>query len=631
MRLLITLLALTASIAANATSSRPNILWITLEDVSADLGCYGNDYANTPRIDALATQGLRYSRCWANAGMCAVARATLITGMYPPSTSAQNMRSRVTLPESIKAYSQYFREAGYYCSNHTKTDYNWEAPSEAWDSMDANWRQHGWNGRSGGQPFFTVINITDTHSSQIYWRGEEKWKRRYEALAPAHRHDPDQAPVPPFYPDTPAFRADIARYYDNLSYADLLVGEILDQLEADGLAEDTIVFLYSDHGRGMPRTKGWCFETSLRVPFIVRMPERFQALSPAEPGSTIDRLVSFVDFAPTAMELCQIDIPDNMQGVPFLGNSVPPAKPYAFAYRDRMDERVDLIRAVTDGRYKYIRNYLPHLPWFHHQTRQYPSTQPSYLIWHQMANTGELSGDAAIYMARERPREQLFDLESDPYELNDLAEDPAHAAKLEELRRALRDWQDEILDLGFMPESEWSRIESQGDLRSRHTIARESADRYPLDTIRETAEWVGDGPQHLGAQLRRLTAPHPATRYWAALGILASHDETDPKRLRPALQKAMRDTSYSVQIVAAETLCRLGDSQRSLDTLIAALHHPKPYISLQAANALDHLDTLALPARPRIEAFLAGDGPVGDGDNFPAWTLQKTFEHWDGK
>ena len=334
------------------------------------------------------------------------------------------MRSDVRLPDFIRAFPEYLRKQGYFCSNHVKTDYNWQAPESTWDRQHRDWSDHGWRQRKAGQPFFTVINITDTHSSQLYYRGEKNWKRRVAQLPPNQVHDPAKVNVPPYYPDAREVRGDLARYYDNISYADRLVGKVLEQLEADGLDDNTIVFFFSDHGRGMPRSKSWCFESSLRVPLIVRFPEKYRPLAPTAVGGTVDRLVAFVDFAPTVLSLCGVEIPQHFQGTAFLGKQAGPAHRYAFAYRDRMDERYELIRAATDGRYKYIRNFLPHLPWFHEQTRNYPRLQPTYVKWHELANAGELSGSAAIYMAHSKPREQLFDLARDPHELENLAGAP---------------------------------------------------------------------------------------------------------------------------------------------------------------------------------------------------------------
>lgn len=605
--------------AENENVERPNVLWITLEDMSPDLACYGDPIAVTPQIDALAKRGVRYARVWSNAGMCAPARATLITGMYPPSTGAQNMRSDVKLPDFVRAFPEYLRHQGYYCSNHVKTDYNWQAPASTWDRQHQDWVDQGWRQRKADQPFFTVINITDTHSSQLYYRGERNWKRRVAQLPLNQVHDPRKIIVPPYYPDTPEVRGDLARYYDNISYADGVVGKILRQLEEDDLADDTIVFFFSDHGRGMPRSKSWCFESSLRVPLIVHFPEKYQHLAPAADGEIIERLVSFVDLAPTVLSLCGIDLPDHFQGTAFLGSQAGTAEKYAFAFRDRMDERYELIRAVTDGRFKYIRNYLPHLPWFHEQTRNYPRSQPTYLKWHELSGKGELSGPTAIYMAHSKPREQLFDLSSDPHELENLANSPRHQETLQRLRGALQNWMVGIDDLGFMPEPQWfTRFEEVGDNRPRHTIVRESPEHYPLRKIMAVADLVGaEGPDVLRQQRESLVSTDPAIRYWAATGLVAQ--PSVGRAELEVLEATLDDPIPSCQIAAAQALLTHTSKPHALDVIVNLLTHEQLYVDLLAANALEHVGEAANPASRKLQQL--GQTSQSRSDQAGGWVV----------
>jgi N-sulfoglucosamine sulfohydrolase len=372
-----------------AAADRPNILWIVLEDLSPELGCYGDPYAVTPHIDRLASQSAVYTKAFSNAGSCAPARSTLITGMYPPAIGTHHMRSEGLPPPFVKGFPEYLQQAGYHTSNHSKQDYNWIAPASTWNANDNNWREKGWRLR-GDKPFFTVINIMETHSSQVYQPWVD-WESRRASLDPAQRHDPAKAIVPPYYPDTPETREVLKRYADNVTYADRIVGDILEHLEADGLAEETIVFFYADHGTGLPRSKSFQFESSLRVPLMVRFPRKYQQMAPVAAGGRVERLVAFIDFAPTVLSLAGVEIPEHFQGDPFLGTARQGfPKQYVYGYRDRMDERYELIRSVRDGRFKYIRNYFPHLPWFHHQTRLYPSTNPLLEAWHRLSRAGEL-------------------------------------------------------------------------------------------------------------------------------------------------------------------------------------------------------------------------------------------------
>ena len=581
--------------AAPAMAERPNILWIVFEDISLNIGAYGDSYASTPVLDRLAEQSVLYARAFSNAGVCAPARSTLITGMYPPAIGTHHMRSNGIPPPEVRGFTELLRESGYYTSNHVKTDYNWKQPASTWDAISADWRKDGWRQRDG-KPFFCVVNITDTHSSQIYhpWSG---WPQRHEALPESQRHKPEGAAVPPYYPATGEVRGAYARYADNISYADRLVGEVLEQLEEDGLSDSTIVFFYSDHGAGMPRSKSFLFESSTHVPLLVRFPEEFAQWAPTEPGGQTDRIVSFVDFAPTALSLAGIGAPSRFHGTAFLGPHAGPPRSHVFGYRDRLDERYEFIRSVRGERFKYIRNYLPHLPWFHGQTRLYPSTHPVTVALHEGAARGLLDEPTALHMARRKPREQLFDLRADPHEINNLAEDAAYRAELERLRAAHRQWVLEHRDLGFLPESEmWLRYEG--------AAAKAFADDpslYPLERILETADWVGLGKEFAGRQVRRLADTDATVRFWAAVGLRASGAATQSSQ--EALARALDDPSEAVRTVAAETLCHAGNCREPLRILAKQLDHSDEWVRLRAVNALHRLGDRTDRLRDRLEAF----------------------------
>lgn len=607
LRLLPLFLLASAALAAG----RPNILWIVFEDLNPEIGAYGDPYAITPHLDAFATQSVLYTRAYSNGGACAPARSTLITGMYPTSIGTQHMRSEGKPPAYVRAFTEYLREAGYYCSNHAKQDYNWIAPPTAWDVNDNDWREKGWKQR-GDKPFFTVININDTHSSQTYhpWA---QWRQRREALAPGERHDPAKAVVPPYYPDKPETREILARYADNVTFADRKVGEILAALEADGLADDTIVFFYSDHGTGLPRSKSFQFASSTHVPLLIRFPERFDSLAPSRPGGRVERLVSFVDFAPTVLGLAGVDAPAYFQGEPFLGPKTGFPKQFVYGYRDRMDERYEFIRSVMDGRFHYIRNYYPHLPWFHDQTRLYPSTNPILEVWHALANAGKLTGPEAVYMAKSKPREQLFEMREDPHEVRDRSGDPDYAGVLAKLRKAYREWTFRTRDLGFLPEEEmWRRFDGG---------AAEAFDAdpslYPLERIVETADSTD-----LDLQIERLADSDPTVRFWAAVGLVAQGDAA--QAAKPALREALDDEAPSVQAMAAQALCAMGECERPLAILAELLEDERPYVALRAANAIDHLDDRAKPLLPKLEAYTASTAQLEGRDFF----REAPFPHW---
>lgn len=591
MRMLPALLALALSPAAIAADARPNILWITCEDMSANLGCYGDTYAVTPNIDRLATQGVRYTRAFAPIGVCAPSRSSLILGMFAPSVGTQHMRCQGLLPDSIKPFPWYLRQVGYYTTNNVKTDYNYPHPKDTWDasSNTAHWRN-----RKPGQPFFSVFNFTSTHESQIRLP-EDEYRQRTSNFTPEEFHDPAKAPLPPYHPDTPEVRKDWARYYDMITFMDHQVADILKQLDEDGLGDSTIVMYFSDHGAGMPRSKRWLYDSSTHVPMILRVPPAYRDLVgiPDGPGETTDRLVSFVDFGPSLLSLAGVPIPGHMQGQPFFGPRATAPREYVHGFRDRMDERPDMSRSVRDRRFKYIRNFRPDLPWTSDwQCVTYMYEMPTMQVWQRLADEGKLSGPQAIFLSPRKPPEELYDTEADPFEIHNLAADPAHRETLDRLRAELARWQKSILDLSFLPEA---------DLRSRfgdeapYAAVRRDPALYPYDAIREVAERAAGDDNAAIAQLTEdLRHPDPAARTWAAVG-LAGRGQAAASAL-PALDRAAdQDTAPWVRVAADEAITRIAESHTdnhnaAVGRLIAAMEHPNPWVRHAAAIALDRLD-----------------------------------------
>ncbi|HYF01094.1 MAG TPA: sulfatase, partial [Planctomycetota bacterium] len=463
--------------AALQEAPKPNILWITCEDISPNLGCYGDAYAVTPNLDRLASQGVRYTRAFAPIGVCAPARSSLIMGVYATSVGSHPMRSRADRPDVVKCFPEYLRQAGYYCTNNSKTDYNFPPPAAAWDANDG--KAH-WKARKPGQPFFSVFNLTACHESQIRI-GEGAWKQRVATFAPGEVHDPAKAQIPPYHPDTPEVRKDWARYADAITLMDKQAGKILAELEAEGLADDTIVMFFSDHGAGMPRHKRWLYDSSLRVPMIVRVPERYKAWAPGAPGTASDRLITFVDYGPTVLHLAGVKVPAHMQGRPFLGPDLPAARDYVHGFRDRMDERVDMLRCVRDARYKYIRNYMPHRPWAQHVSYMYE--MPSMQAWQRLHDQGTLEGPPKRFFET-KPYEELYDTESDPHEIRNLAGTPELQPVLERMRAELDRWMLEIRDLGFLPEAD---LRSRFRGRAAYDAVREDPSSYPIDRLMAAA------------------------------------------------------------------------------------------------------------------------------------------------
>ncbi len=418
--------------------TRLNVLWISCEDISPDLGCYGDDYADTPNLDRLAAQGRRYTNTFVPFPVCAPTRSAIITGVHPGTLGSMHMRTKnkgyeAVPPPQVKCFAEYLRAAGYYCTNKSKTDYQFSAPFTAWD--ESHNRAH-WRNRPAEMPFFSVFNLTSTHESRC-------WPREGEKLI----HDPAKVVVPPYYPDTPVVRENLARYYDNITKMDGQVGEILEQLDEDGLAEQTVVFFWSDHGRGLPRCKRWPYDSGLRVPLIIRWPAGVKA------GSACDELVNLIDLAPTLLSLAGIQVPEYMQGRVLLGNETSKPREYVFGGRNRMDESSDdHIRTARDKRYRYIRNFKPDVPYA--QRIDYMEKMPIMQEWRRLNAEGKLKGPQKLFFQKTKPPEELYDIADDPYEINNLADSLEHQHVLKRMRSALQEWIKDTGDLGGTPEDE---------------------------------------------------------------------------------------------------------------------------------------------------------------------------------
>jgi N-sulfoglucosamine sulfohydrolase len=579
--------------AAQVTADRPNILWITIEDLQPIMGYHGYEYSKTPNLDNLASEGVRYSRAYASSPVCTPARSCIITGVHAPSQGTQHLRQEVPKSRDFRCYSEYLREAGYYCTNNVKEDYNFPTPAEAWDesSKDAHWRKRP----DASQPFFSIFNLTTTHQSQTRYVGEEL-KKRNNALPPELRHDPADAPMPPIYPDTPLVRENIAALFTQVTVMDQQVGDILKQLEEDGLAEDTIVFFYSDHGTGLPRGKRWLHDTGLQVPFIIKFPEKYRHLEPSAPGSVQNRIISFLDLAPTLMSMLDLPIPGYMQGQAFLGKQATGRRSSFFATRDRVDEVVEFGRSVREERFHYIRNFYPHRPRM--QRSWFSEITPIRKELRRLDKSGKLTGDQTWLMERSIPAEELYDTQADPLEMNNLVADPAHRATLERLRERTYSRMVEIKDTSLMPEADTHRRVRGG---SPYDAVRDR-DIFPVEEILESAKLVGMGVEHLEALVQNLKANDSAVRYWAAVGLAALGDDAKPAI--DALRAALNDSSVNVRGAAAEALCRMGDLDTGLPVLAEIVEGDDEHPKYEVAAALLCLGKQAAPIRGRVHAAL---------------------------
>lgn len=577
-----------ASVASAAPTTKPNILWLTCEDMSPNLGCYGDAYTISPTIDGLAARGLRYVNAISNAPVCAPARTTIITGLYPPSTGAEHMRSLVPLPDRFHFFPQYLREAGYFTTNNVKEDYNVTATGRAWD--DSSNRAH-WQNRRAGQPFFAVFNFITTHESQI----------RNEIDTADRIHDPAKVHLPSYHPDTPEVRGDWAQYYDRITMMDKQVGKALTELDKAGLADDTIVVFFSDHGSGMPRSKRSACNSGLNVPLIVYFPDKWKHLAPQGyvAGGKSDRLISFIDLAPTMLSLAGIKAPEWMQGHAFCGEFAADEPEFSYGFRGRMDERYDLVRSVRDKRFMYVRNFMPHRP--HGQHNAYMFATPTTRVWRELYAAGKLNPIQSLFWQEPKAVEELYDLAADHDEVRNLADSPEHQADLKRLRGALDAWQREIKDVDLL--SEWEmRERSKGS--TPYDVGHDSQ-KYDFDAVFAAAKLAtslepGDLPQIV----ELLKSKDSGVRYWGAVGLLAQ-GKAGVAAGHDALVAALDDESPIVCVNAAEALGRFGNNSHNEAALKVLLAYAVPeadaYLSAAAWNALDYLDARATPIKRQLQ------------------------------
>jgi len=435
-----------AKAASSKTPARPNIVWIVSEDNSKHyLKHWDKNGIETPNIEALAEGGLTFLNAFSNAAVCSAARSTIITGCYGPRLASHYHRriKECPMPEGMEMFPAYLRKAGYYTTNNAKEDYNLQKAKNVWDESS---KTASWRNRVEGQPFFHVKNIETTHESRIHF-SEETYKTHKTVV------NPEAVFVQPNHPQTDLFRYTSAYYRDQISKMDNEVGQVVEELRKDGLLENTFIFYYSDHGGVLPGSKGYLAEVGLDVPMVVRIPEAYRDQIDFKPGSSTNGFVSFVDLGPTVLNLAGIAVPSHMNGTPFLGTNIK-AKELAkrnktFGYADRFDEKYDMVRTLRQGKYKYERNYMP----FNVDglRNNYRYIQLAYQEWKTLYDEGQLNKQQSYFYEEKQP-EALFDVEADPYEMNNLANDPKYAKILAGMRKSLIEWEESQPDLSFFPE-----------------------------------------------------------------------------------------------------------------------------------------------------------------------------------
>lgn len=580
-------------------AKQPNILWIVSEDNGPFLGCYGDPNAHTPNLDKLASEGVLYLNAFANAPVCAPSRSTLITGMYASMLGTQNMRSRYPIPNKFTFYCQEMHKAGYYCMNPGKTDYNIAGNDKRpWD------KGKGWRDVPVGKPWMLVLNTATTHESCLH---KSKVVDEYVKTP---------FPVPPYQPDTPAIHSNWVEYYHDMTTMDAEFGRILDELAADGLADDTIVFYFSDHGGILPRSKRFVLDSGLRVPLIIRFGKNVQELAPAPPGSKLDRLVSFVDIPPTLLSIAGAGakIPERYQGTAFLGSKAREPRKIVFAFRGRMDERIDLSYTVRDERYRLIHNYYPHRIYGMHL--DYLWKMSATVSWEEEYRAGRCNPTQSAFW-HEKPTEELYDETNDRYETHNLIDDPTVARVIEKLRKALHEQLIENRDAGFLPESQLAQMAGAAGsvYAGTHDLAK-----YPIERIVDAADVASR--RDTGDVLKLIAFSKDSNetiRYWAAVGCCVRGSSAyDAAAAMEALSK---DPSPAVRIAANEALVRLGQGDK-LHSLIGEMADEKGD-PLLAVNTLEALGDLAKPAATEIIARVkAGLPEVGkmDGERGTSYT-----------
>jgi arylsulfatase A-like enzyme len=587
---------LVLSIRFLPAADRPNILWITSEDNSYQwIGCYGNAQAQTPRIDALAKDGILFEHAYSNAPVCAVARSTLLMGTYAVTMGTQHMRSRYPIPERYRPYVEYLRHAGYYCTNNPKTDYNIKGNDKAW--WDECSGKATYADRPAGAPFFAVFNIAITHESQLF-----------DKHPGPKRIPPAQVDLPPYVPDLPEMRSDFSRYADRITAMDHRVGELIDELTKAGLADDTIIIYNADHGGVTPRGKRYLEETGVRIPFIVHVPAKWRHLVKFPPGSRVEEPVAFVDFLPTFLSLTGIKIPAHLQGRAFLGpqRQEPAKDAMVFLYADRFDEIYGMRRGLTDGHWKYMRRFTPWLPAAPYS--DYAYGVPSWRAWKRAWEANKLSGYQRDIWESDHPTEELYDLARDPWEMHNLAHEPKYQDKLVTLRRRLKATMSAARDTGLVPEPLFGPLSAKGD----GTIADYvQSDRFDYDHVLDIAFAATQRDPAKLPQLRSaLASADPVTRYWALCGMTilrqAAAGELD------AIKPLLHDPVSVNRTAAGLALWKIGRPDLAKPALLGSMAATTDYWDvLFLLNTLGALD-LVHDLPPGWEKGKEGDGTNTD-------------------
>lgn len=599
-------------------SGQPNILWITWEDTSSQfIGCYGNKLGQTPNIDRLASQSVRFTSAFSTAPVCSPSRSTIITGCLTEMLGTGHHRSYYPIPDFIKGFPYYLKREGYFTSNNLKTDYNignknfvhemWDEcfGNGGWgtsygdntDTFYENYREAGWWHRKPDQPFFSVFNLMNSHQSRTMtfpykWYSEKVLGR----LSAEEIISPDEIKIPPFYRDTPEMRREVSRVYNSLRLTDKEFGGIIACLEKDGLKEDTIIFCFADHGEGIPKGKTSAVVLGFQVPFFIYFPPKFQHLSPWPIGQTTNELVSTSeDVAPTVLSIAGVNIPEYMTGRPLAGIYRKPPRPFVWGARNRIDESPDVSRCVTDGRLFYTRVFMPQLP------------MVEYMKYEDVANiTRTIRADYASNLLNptqaelvepRRPIEYLYDIQRDTWQIDNLATNPEYRSQLQKMRKILQGHLLETKDILFMPEYEMAQ-------RSQQTTPYEfrmNEESYPLGRILDAANLIGH-PSSIKRQLELLKDGDATVRYWAAVGLDAQGDGVKP--FRKDIDEGLNDPHPSVRIVMAGIAHKLYQDPEGQKVIEEFLQERNEHLILHTLQIVEYSRDKAKPFIPILNNLL---------------------------
>lgn len=563
-------------------AQQPNILWITIEDTSPQfIGSYGNKDSRTPVMDKFTKEGVQFTNAFSTGTVCSPSRSAIITGVKTYELGTGNHRSNYAIPSNIKGFPYYLKQAGYYATNNSKTDYNVgnvkNFIAEAWDESS---EKAGWWNREEGQPFFSVFNFNESHQSRTMTNPYEWYVTEVlEQLPEEDRIGENEFEMPPFYRDSPEMRKQMARVYNSLKLTDNRIGDLIARLEGDGLLEETIIFIFADHGEGMPRGKTNGINFGYRVPFTIWFPSKYKHLSPWGNATSTDELISFEDLAPTLISLAGGEAPDYLKGRVLIGEQRSPEVGKLFLSSDRADNGIDMVRTVTDGRFVYSRNYMPFMP------------EARYIRYMEIGEIKQVmrtdyENDVLDPLQRSlferRQAEVLYDIENDIWETNNLVDKPEFQELVEKMRRELDAHIHGSKDVMFLPEYELEKISAT----STPYEFRANSSQYPLSDIYEVAKLSGiRNREMMLQQVEYLKSENEIIRYWAALGLM-SQDKDMLLPFADVISKLLDDTYPPVSITAAAIVYELNQSKAAEKLLQESVLNSDKHLSLMAINYL---------------------------------------------